>query len=116
VALSVAYGIMSLKCSKIAYPIVTCILQLSVSGLPWLFSLALNVLMVLLVINIIYKRYQNKAIRFRDTPEATGIDTGSRANITDKLLQQVARNDANMSLFCFRKSPSAIGLSNGTID
>ena len=90
VALSVAYGIMSLKCSKIAYPIVTCILQLSVSGLPWLFSLALNVLMVLLVINIIYKRYQNKAIRFRDTSEATGIDTGSRDNITDKLLQQVA--------------------------
>lgn len=81
---------MSLKCSKIAYPLVTFILQLSVRGFPWLFSIALNVLMVLLVINIIYKRYQNTAIRFRDIPEATGIDAGIQTNITDKLLQQVA--------------------------
>ena len=88
--LSVTYGIVSLHFPKIAFPVGRCILQLSVSGLPWLFFLILNVLIVLFAINIVYKRHKNKAARFHDTPEATGIDPGRQLNITDTLLQQVA--------------------------
>jgi len=90
VALSVTYGIVSLQCPKIAFPVGRCILQLSVSGFPWLFFLILNVLMVLFAINIVYKRHKNKAARFHDTPETTGIGPGRQPNITDKLLQHVA--------------------------
>ena len=46
--------------------------------------------MVLFAINIVYKRHKNKAARFHDTPETTGIGRGRQPNITDKLLQQVA--------------------------